>query len=74
MMILSYVIGQKYFPVNYNIGKFCGYLGLSVALYVVSILLKPEVAILRIGFATVLLLIFLGVVYKVEKPKIAFIN
>ncbi len=27
MMILSYLIGQKYFPVKYNLVKFVGYLG-----------------------------------------------
>ncbi len=38
MMVLSYLIGQKYFPVKYNLAKFFGYLGLSVALYFVSTL------------------------------------
>ena len=29
MMVLSYLIGQKHFPVKYNLVKFFGYLGLS---------------------------------------------
>jgi len=73
MMILSYLIGQKYFPVNYNLGKFGGYLGLSVLLFAVSTLIKPELAVLRIGFHTFLLLIFIGIVYLVEKPKLSAI-
>jgi O-antigen/teichoic acid export membrane protein len=74
MMVLSYLIGQKYFPVNYNLGKFGSYLGLSVLLYVISLVVRPDQAITRIAFATVLILIFLGVVYKVEKPKIPFLK
>ena len=70
MMILSYLIGQKYFPVNYNLGKFGGYLGLSVLLFALSTVVKPEMAVLRVGFHTVLLLVFLGIVYLIEKPKL----
>ncbi len=70
MMILSYLIGQKYFPVKYNLIKFAGYLGLSVLLYVISSIIKPDLSILRIGFHSILLLIFLGIVYLVEKPRL----
>ena len=74
MMILSYLIGQKYFPVKYNLIKFAGYLGLSVLLYVISSIIKPDLSILRIGFHTVLLMIFLGIVYLIEKPKLSMIR
>jgi hypothetical protein len=71
MMILSYLIGQKYFPVKYHVGKFMGYLGLSVLLYVISTIIKPEIALISIGFHTLLILIFLSVVYMIEKPKLS---
>ena len=71
MMILSYLIGQKYFPVPYNLLKFFGYLGLSVLLYVISTLVHVEPAILRIAFHTLLLLIFAGVAWRIEKPGLA---
>jgi hypothetical protein len=74
MMILSYLIGQKYFPVKYNLLKFAGYLGLSILLYVISSVIKPELSVIRIGFHTVLLLIFLGIVYLVEKPTISIVR
>ncbi len=70
MMILSYIIGQKYFPVKYNLGKFMGYLGLSVLLYVVSSVVRMDFSILRIAFHTILLLVFLGTVYLIEKPRL----
>ena len=71
MMILSYLIGQKYFPVKYNLVKFSGYLGLSVLLYLISTWINPEQAISRIGFHTFLLLIFAGIAYLVEKPRLS---
>jgi Na+-driven multidrug efflux pump len=72
MMVLSYLVGQKYFPVKYNIGKFMGYLGLSVLLYALSTIFKPEIRILSMAFHSVLLLIFMAVVLFVEKPKLSF--
>jgi O-antigen/teichoic acid export membrane protein len=71
MMVLSYLIGQKYFPVNYNLGKFAGYLGLSVLLFAISTFIKPELKVLSMGFHTILVLIFLSVVFIVEKPNLA---
>ncbi|TRZ69659.1 MAG: polysaccharide biosynthesis protein [Bacteroidetes bacterium] len=71
MMILSYVIGQKYFPVPYNLLKFFGYLGLSVLLYAISILVPVEPVFLRIAFHTLLLLVFAGVAWRIEKPGLA---
>ncbi len=71
MMILSYLIGQKYFPINYNVRKFIGYLGLSVVLYVISTIIKPDIALVSIAFHTFLILIFLAVVFMIEKPNLS---
>jgi hypothetical protein len=71
MMILSYLVGQHYFPVPYNLIKFFGYLGLSVVLYLVSVFVSIEPAVLRIAFHTFLLLVFSGVVLLVEKPRLS---
>ncbi|MCX6244347.1 MAG: oligosaccharide flippase family protein [Bacteroidetes bacterium] len=71
MMIISYLVGQKYFPVPYNLLKFFGYLGLSVLLYFISVLVTFEPAVLRIVFHTFLLLVFAGVVLLVEKPRLS---
>jgi O-antigen/teichoic acid export membrane protein len=69
MMILSYLIGQRYFPVKYNLTKFFAYLGLSVLLYVISSVINPGAGIIRIVFHTTLLIIFMGIVYIIEKPR-----
>ncbi|MCK9423318.1 MAG: oligosaccharide flippase family protein [Bacteroidales bacterium] len=69
MMILSYLIGQWYFPVKYNLIRFFGYLGLSLLLYLVSIFIVPGDRFLSILFHTFLLGIFLFVVYIIEKQR-----
>jgi O-antigen/teichoic acid export membrane protein len=70
MMILSYLLGQKFFPVKYNLTKFAGYLGLSIVLYAASLIIKPEIEVLRIAYHALLLLIFCGVVLLAEKPQL----
>jgi O-antigen/teichoic acid export membrane protein len=70
MMILSYLIGQKYFPVKYNLTKFFGYLGLSVLLYGISTIFTPDTFIIRVAFHTLLLFVFLAITYLVEKPRL----
>jgi O-antigen/teichoic acid export membrane protein len=70
MMILSYLAGRQFFPVKYNLLRFFGYLSLSVALYVVSVYIVPDGRIMRILFHTLLLMVFLIIVWLVEKPKL----
>ena len=74
MMVLSYLIGQKYFPVKYNLTKFAGYLGLAILLYAISSVVRPELSILRIGFHTLLILIFVSIVFLVEKPHLSTVS
>jgi O-antigen/teichoic acid export membrane protein len=68
MMIISFLAGQKYFPVKYNLLKFSGYLGLAVILYFISVLVVIDHAILRFTFHTLLLVIYGGIVLLIEKP------
>ena len=68
MMILSYLIGQKFFPVQYNLLKFAGYLGASILLYFISTLVHFDHYLQRFLFHTFLLVIYLGLVYGVERP------
>lgn len=68
MMVLSYIIGQKFFPVRYNLAKFSGYLGAAVILYFISTLINPEPPLIRFMFHTLLLVIYLGIVLSVERP------
>ncbi len=71
MMVISYLVGQRYFPVPYNRLKFLGYLGLSVVLYLVSLAVHFELSFVRIVFHTLLLLVFISAVLIVEKPRLS---
>ena len=71
IMILSYIIGQRFFPIQYNLRKFFGYLGLSVLLYLFSTFLVIDGFLMRVVFHTFLLLIFVGAVLAIEKPKLS---
>jgi O-antigen/teichoic acid export membrane protein len=68
MMILSYLTGQKYFPVKYNLIKFFGYLGLAFILYFVSTLVTLKNIILSISFHTLILIVFCAIILTIEKP------
>jgi O-antigen/teichoic acid export membrane protein len=72
MMVLSYLIGQKYFPVKYNLIKFSGFLGLAILLYYISTLIKIDNRVAAFLFHSLILLVFGTVVLLVEKPK--FLN
>lgn len=68
MMVLSYIFGQKFYPVNYNLRKFFGYLGLSVLLYFASTLVRIDQWLLSFTFHTFLLIGFLTIILFIEKP------
>jgi O-antigen/teichoic acid export membrane protein len=68
MMIVSYLIGQKYFPVKYDFKRITGYLGLSVSLFFISKLLNIETQNFRLIVNTIFILIFIFVVIIVEEP------
>ena len=66
--ILSYFIGQKHYPVNYPLKDMAVYLILAAILYVISLQVNPENVILRLGFRTLLLLLFVGYILKKDLP------
>jgi O-antigen/teichoic acid export membrane protein len=73
MMVVSYVTGQKYYPINYDIAGNFTCIGLALLIYFADLgiekLIKPgEVT----GFIinTFLLLAFAGFIFVLEKPKL----
>jgi O-antigen/teichoic acid export membrane protein len=70
MMLLSYFVGQRYYPVKYNIPKFLLYLGLAVFLYFVSVFLRIDNLALSISFHTLILGVYAFVVFLIEKPDL----
>jgi hypothetical protein len=67
MMILSYILGQKYFPVRYNLRAIAVYVALGFVLYIVSKLFDSiPYTVVRIFMNNLLILVFVWIVYKLE--------
>lgn len=65
MTLLSYVIGQKYYPVAYDLKKILGYLVLSIFLSIVALKTNGNYYI-----NTGLVFLFLGIVFLLEKNEL----
>lgn len=75
MMILSYVLGQKYFPIKYNLRAMFVYTGLALLLYFVSMIYQHmESAALKLILNNLLILLFVWVVYKLEFNNLKKLN
>ena len=66
--LLSYIIGQKHYPVKYPLKDMAMYLGLAAVLYVLMVAVHPENVVLRLGFNSLLLLAFVAFVVKKDFP------
>ena len=67
MMLISYIVGQKHYPIKYETKKIIGYILLVVGLYIVSTYNSVHNLILKLGLNSVLLLVFLMFVIIQEK-------
>ncbi|MDR0507780.1 MAG: oligosaccharide flippase family protein [Dysgonamonadaceae bacterium] len=68
IMILSYFIGQKYYPVRYDLKNIAIYTALAACLYAVSCFVPIRNQYLHIGFNTVLLAIYIYILVKRDLP------
>lgn len=72
MMIISYFMGQKYFPVPYNTKKLLAYLGVMLLLFFTQRLVAHFTGniLVRLSTAAVLMLIFLRLILAAEKREL----
>lgn len=66
MMVLSYYFGRKYYPIPYNMKKMGFYMILSISLSMLSFYQFRENYVIGIT----LLIVFLGVIFKLEKNQL----
>lgn len=66
-MMLSYLVGRRKSPVPYNIPVLLGYFALALALYGVSVWLKPAALGWELALNTLLLLVYVAVVVYCER-------
>lgn len=74
--LLSYFIGQKKYPISYDLKGMGVYIVLAIALYAVSVVIVPDNMIIRLVFRTLLLFVFIVYIIKKDLPlsRIPVIN
>jgi O-antigen/teichoic acid export membrane protein len=70
MMIVSYFWGNKHYPVNYDLKRIWGYLGLSLTLYIISIFIKFDNVILNLLIKNALVIAYIAFIWKTEKNSL----
>jgi O-antigen/teichoic acid export membrane protein len=76
IMLLSYFVGQKYYPVKYDLKSIFLYLGVAMLLYCIAVFIPIENLYLRLGFRTVLIGIYLTLIINRDIPlvEIPYVN
>jgi O-antigen/teichoic acid export membrane protein len=68
MMILSYVFGQKYYPIKYELKTIFLYSVLAAVFYMAAMQPAIENEILRLSYRSLFLVVFLAIVVKRDIP------
>ena len=69
-MLLSYFIGQKKYPIDYKVGRLLFYVAVTAVLYAVMHFVTEGMSdIPRMAINTVLILVYVGIVWKLDIPK-----
>ena len=69
MMLLSYFVGQKKFPVAYNLRSAFFHTGIAAICYAAAMLPTIESMLLRLSYRTFILLIFMAIVFFIERLR-----
>ncbi len=67
-MLASYIVGQKYYPINYPLKEITLYVVLALVLYGLMCVTSDWPTLLSLAFNTLLLLAFLAVIIKRDLP------
>lgn len=75
-MLLSYFVGQKKYPINYDLKAIGKYVALALLLYIISAYLPFQNIVLLLGVRTLLLLLFIAYIIRTDFPlhQIPIIN
>jgi len=69
MLVLSYILGQKYYRIPYQLKKIFLFLGLAIGFYFLSVLIIPETALIRLAFHSLLLILYLLIIAFIERKN-----
>lgn len=65
---ISYFIGQKYYPIKYDLKAIFLYFSLAIILFAISIYVKIDNNIIRFAFRSILLIGFITIIIKRDLP------
>ena len=70
MALASYLLGRKYYPVPYPVGRILAYIGFAVLLYLTNTYFTAWTRTPALVSGTVLLVVYLGVAYLFDARKL----
>jgi O-antigen/teichoic acid export membrane protein len=70
MMIISYIYGQKYYPIPYNLKRIGLYFSIAAIIYTISLFTSAQNALIKYTLHSFLLVIFLFSVFRLEKNEL----
>ncbi|MBI4945395.1 MAG: oligosaccharide flippase family protein [Bacteroidetes bacterium] len=70
MMVASYLLGNKHYPVNYDLKRFFGYVTLSLILYALSVSMVFESYKVDLAVKNLLLFVFVSIVFVFERKNL----
>jgi O-antigen/teichoic acid export membrane protein len=70
MMVVSFFLGQKYYPVPYNLKRIGTYFAVATAIYLTAEILPDFPLFIKYLVHTLLLFVFVFVVFKLEKRQL----
>ncbi|WP_107039507.1 oligosaccharide flippase family protein [Brumimicrobium mesophilum] len=68
-MVASYLLGQKHYPIPYNLRKFGLYSIAAILIYFILMWIDIEAGVLQFIIHNIFILFYVGLVYWMEKPK-----
>lgn len=68
-MVVSYLLGQKHYPIPYNLRKFGLYSIVAVLIYLLLSWINIEAGIVQFVIHNLFILLYVALVYWMEKPK-----
>ncbi|RYM35468.1 polysaccharide biosynthesis protein [Brumimicrobium glaciale] len=68
-MVVSYWLGQKHYPIPYNLRKFSLYSIVAISIYFIFTWIDLEAGILQFVIHNLFILLYVGLVFWMEKPK-----
>lgn len=66
MMVVSYFLGNKHYPVDYDLKRILGYLGISLTLYFISVFIRTDSASINLFLNNIMLFGFMAMIWKLE--------